>query len=497
MDSRGIYAASSTAEAAPFAAGLRKTLGTIESHLDSWRPLVPAEGAAAFDSVVAEAKSFVTFRSEVARLGEAESPAAASALGNNEANRANRKQFQAAVDALVTDDRAHLDQVTADLAAFRSERATVIVLVAAIGILAGAGVASWIGLRTISRPLTSVTGVLERVSEGDFNASIPARIGRDEISRLWRTVERLRDALKAAEDLRADQRRREADAVEQRRQDTDALTRRFRSEVGDLIDQVAQSSRTLLAAAETLAADAEATSQRSASVASASEQTSGSVQAVAGASQELSASIAEIGRQITDASGLISETVGEARATDEEVKALADGTSRIGVIVAMIQAIAEQTNLLALNATIEAARAGDAGRGFAVVASEVKALANQTAKATQDIEAQMTAIQTATARTVSRIADISARISTLDGITGAVAAAAEQQNAATGEIASRIQDAAGGAGHVATVIQDVQATALRSGSASRELLAQATTLGAKAGDLQAKLDSFLTSVRAA
>ncbi|WP_175577750.1 methyl-accepting chemotaxis protein [Mongoliimonas terrestris] len=497
MESRGIYAAADQEAAKPFAAGLRKVLGNIDAHLADWQSKISADEKAVFEPVLAKSKEFIAFRTEVARLAEEESPQAANALGNNEANRTNRKQFQASIDALVETDQGALDAVVSSLEAFHTQRAQLILVIAGVGIVLGAGIATFIGLRTIVRPLRAVTTVLERVSEGDYSAKVAETAGRDEIGRLWRTISRLTTALKAAEDTRAAQRQRDADMVAERLAETEALTNRFRSEVGGLIDEVASASRTLIGAAEVLAGDAAATSERSASVARASNETSGSVQAVASASQELSASIAEIGRQISDASQLINQAVGEAHATDEEVKALADGTSRIGVIVAMIQAIAEQTNLLALNATIEAARAGDAGRGFAVVASEVKALANQTAKATQDIEAQMGAIQSSTARTVSRIADISGRISTLDTITGAVAAAAEQQNAATGEIASRITEAANGAGHVAAVIEDVQKTAVKSGTASREVLAAATRLGTQANELQSKLDRFLSSMKAA
>ncbi|CAI9402965.1 hypothetical protein ANOBCDAF_01016 [Pleomorphomonas sp. T1.2MG-36] len=497
MDSRGIYAAKSTDASKPFAEGIAKNLKAIDELLGDWSSRVPDDRKSAFDAVVAKAKEFQTFRTETARLGVEESPAAANEQGNNDANRNNRKQLQADVDKLVELDRQDLDAVRASIGEYYVAGRRTLIIFAVIGILAGIGIASWIGTAKIAGPLKRVNGALSLLTQGKMDVSIPAKVGRDEIGVLWSTVGTFRDTLVETERLKAAQ----ANVEEQRRAEQkallDRLAREFETEVGEVLATVSQTAQSTLKAAEVMVADAEETSGRSMAVASASEQTSANVQAVAGASEELSSSIAEIGRQISEASTLIGAAVEQARLTDHDVRSLADSASKVGTIVAMIQAIAEQTNLLALNATIEAARAGEAGRGFAVVASEVKALASQTAKATQDIEAQMGTIQSATQQSVEKIADISRRIADLDHITSSISGAATQQNAATGEIARNISEAAVGAAEVAQTIVGVRTTAEKSGAASRDLLDRMSHLAKQSAALEQKVAAFVGTIRAA
>ena len=497
MDSRGIYAAKDVEKAKPFAEGIVKGLKQIDELLGDWSSRVPDDRKAAFDAVVAKAKEFQTFRTETARLGVEESPAAANEQGNNEANRNNRKQLQAEVDKLVDLDRQDLDAVRASIEEYYVAGRRTLIIFAVVGILAGIGIASWIGTAKIAGPLKRVNGALSHLTQGKMDVSIPEKVGRDEIGVLWSTVGTFRDTLVETERLKAAQ----ANVEEQRRAEQkallDRLAREFETEVGEVLATVNQTAQSTLKAAEVMVADAEETSGRSMAVASASEQTSANVQAVAGASEELSSSIAEIGRQISEASTLIGAAVEQARLTDHDVRSLADSASKVGTIVAMIQAIAEQTNLLALNATIEAARAGEAGRGFAVVASEVKALASQTAKATQDIEAQMGTIQGATQQSVEKIADISRRIADLDHITSSISGAATQQNAATGEIARNISEAAVGAAEVAQTIVGVRTTAEKSGAASRDLLDRMSHLAKQSAALEQKVSAFVGTIRAA
>ncbi len=497
MDSRGIYAAANQEKAKPFADGINKSLKEIDTLLADWSQRVPPERKADFDAVVAKAQEFKGFRSETARLGVEETPAAANEQGNNDANRNNRKQFQADVDKLVAADQEDLAAVRASIEAYYVDGRRDLILLAVIGIVAGTAVAFWIGSSKIARPLRSVNAALSRLTQGDLSVEVPATVSKDEIGMLWQTVGSFRSALSEAEQLRAAQADAEASRKAEQKAMLDQLAQKFHSEVGEVIEMVSQTAQSTLKAAEVMVSDAEATSSRSMAVASASEQTSANVQAVAGASEELSSSIAEIGRQIGEASTLIGEAVEQARRTDQDVRSLADSASKVGTIVAMIQAIAEQTNLLALNATIEAARAGEAGRGFAVVASEVKALASQTAKATQDIEAQMGTIQGATQQSVDKIADISRRIADLDHITSSIAGAASQQNAATGEIARNISEAAVGAQEVAQTIVGVRMTAEKSGSASRDLLERMKVLASQSDALEHKVATFVKSIRAA
>ncbi|SCM72349.1 Methyl-accepting chemotaxis protein [uncultured Pleomorphomonas sp.] len=497
MDSRGIYAAKDNETAKPFADGIGKGLKAIDTLLDEWSARVPADRKGAFDAVVAKSKEFRTFRTETARLGTEVSPAAANEQGNNEANRSNRKQLQADVDKLIDLDRQDLEAVRASIDDYYVAGRRTLIIFAVVGILAGIGIASWIGTAKIAGPLNRVNGALADLTQGRMDVAIPVRIGRDEIGLLWATVATFRDTLVETERLKAAQADAEAERRAEQKALLDRLAREFESEVGEVLAAVTQTAQSTLKAAEMMVTDAEETSGRSVAVASASEQTSANVQAVAGASEELSSSVAEIGRQIGEASTLIGAAVEQARRTDHDVRSLADSASKVGTIVAMIQAIAEQTNLLALNATIEAARAGEAGRGFAVVASEVKALASQTAKATQDIEAQMGTIQGATQQSVEKIADISRRIAELDHITSSIAGAAEQQNAATGEIARNISEAAVGAAEVASTIVGVRTTAEKSGTASRDLLDRMSHLARQSEALEQKVSAFVGTIRAA
>jgi methyl-accepting chemotaxis protein len=232
-------------------------------------------------------------------------------------------------------------------------------------------------------------------------------------------------------------------------------------------------------------------------VAAASEEASTNVQAVASATEELSSSITEISRQVQESARVANEAVGQARVTTERVSELSRAATRIGDVVELINTIAGQTNLLALNATIEAARAGEAGRGFAVVASEVKALAEQTAKATGEIGQQIASIQTATEHSVGAIKDISGTIEKLSEISSTIAAAVEEQGAATQEISRNVQQAAEGTHQVSANITDVQRGANETGSASSQVLAAAQSLSGDSNRLKLEVGNFLDTVRAA
>jgi methyl-accepting chemotaxis protein len=221
------------------------------------------------------------------------------------------------------------------------------------------------------------------------------------------------------------------------------------------------------------------------------------VQAVASATEELSSSVSEIGRQVQESSNIASQAVRQAQQTDARINELSQAAGRIGDVVKLITAIAEQTNLLALNATIEAARAGEAGRGFAVVASEVKQLASQTAKATEEISAQIASMQTATQDSVGAIKEIGGTIGRISEIAGAIAAAVQEQGAATGEIARNVGEAAKGTAEVASNITAVNRGAGETGSASAQVLISAQSLSAESDHLKAEVEKFLSTVRAA
>jgi len=499
MESRGIYASDTTEQAAPFAQGLMRRLDAIDALLDEWSQIVPASGEdrVLFEAVRARTAEFRAFRAETARLGANVDPALANVQGNNDANRSNRRAYQEEINAVVDKNRVELDAIKAELAAFYETRFMVLLIIAVAGVAAGLGLGLFIAVFQVSRPLKNVTHVLEQVSKGHLSVEVPAVRTRDEIGQLWTTVGVLRATLNEAQALKADQEQAEARQRAAQRETMIHTAEQFESEVGALIEDVFQAAGRVYKAAGVVNSNATRSSEESTSAAAACEETSANVQSVAGASEELSASIQEISRQISDASSLIGQAVSTARATDADVRALAENASKVGEVVSLIHGIAEQTNLLALNATIEAARAGEAGKGFAVVANEVKALATQTAKATGDIEAQMTAIQAATGHTVDRIADIVKRISDLDALTGGVATSAEQQGAATSDIAHSIQEAAAAAGQIASTVEALKQISDGNGEASSQLLEACETLNGRADQLRTEMTRFVSGIKAA
>ncbi|HLB79979.1 MAG TPA: globin-coupled sensor protein [Dongiaceae bacterium] len=275
------------------------------------------------------------------------------------------------------------------------------------------------------------------------------------------------------------------------------LAKNFEGSVKGIVDTVSSAATELQSSAQSMSATAEETSRQSTAVAAASEEASTNVQTVASATEELSASVAEISRQVTQSTQIAAKAVADAQATNRTVENLDAAAKKIGEVVQLISDIASQTNLLALNATIEAARAGEAGKGFAVVASEVKSLANQTARATEDIGAQIRAIQSEVGQSVTAIKGIGATIQEISEISTAIATAVEEQGAATQEIARNVQQAAAGTQEVSTNITGVTQAAGETGQAAGQVLSAAEELGRQSNVLQKQVDQFIASIRAA
>jgi methyl-accepting chemotaxis protein len=349
----------------------------------------------------------------------------------------------------------------------------------------------------VSRPIAAMTQIMLRLARGDMSAEISGADRKDEIGKMASAVVVFKDNALETERMRTRQMEADRLAAEQRKLDMHRLADAFEGAVGEIVETVSSAATELEASASTLTSAADRAQQQTTAVAAASEQASTNVRSVAAASEELSSSVTEISRQVQESARMAHEAVDQARMTNDRVSELSKAAARIGDVVELINTIAGQTNLLALNATIEAARAGEAGRGFAVVASEVKALAEQTAKATGEIGQQINGIQAATQESVGAIKEISGTIERLSEISSTIAAAVEEQGAATQEISRNVQQAAQGTQEVSSNITDVQHSATETGSASSQVLSAAQSLSQDSNRLKLEVGKFLTTVRAA
>ncbi|MEH2608238.1 methyl-accepting chemotaxis protein [Bradyrhizobium sp. AZCC 1693] len=351
-------------------------------------------------------------------------------------------------------------------------------------------------MRQVIGPLVRLTGVTLRLADRELDVAIPDGDRKDEIGTMANALQIFKDALIAKK--RADEdAARNAEAQLERGRRVNGITRDFEAVIGDIVSTVSSAATELEGSASTLNTTADRSQTLTTAVAAASDEASTNVQSVASATEELTSSVNEISRQVQESARVAGDAVEQARRTNERVSALSQAASRIGDVVELINSIASQTNLLALNATIEAARAGEAGRGFAVVAAEVKALAQQTAKATGEIHQQIIGVQAATQESVGAIREIGDTIGKLSEISSTIAAAVEEQGAATQEIARNVQQAAHGTQKVSTNISDVQQGASETGSASSQVLSAAQLLASDSSRLKLEVSKFLEAVRAA
>ncbi|QCG89832.1 HAMP domain-containing methyl-accepting chemotaxis protein [Azospirillum sp. TSH100] len=348
----------------------------------------------------------------------------------------------------------------------------------------------------VTRRLGSLTSTVVRLADGDLGVDIAYSKLPDEIGAMARAIQVLKESAVERVRLEADQETQRA-AREKRTATVERMVHDFDSTVSAILNSVSGASAQLSETADSMATLAEETSRQASASTSAAEQTSMNVQTVASATEEMTASIREISEQVSRSNSVAAQAVREAQDTTGSVRNLAGEVARIGEVVKLIQSIASQTNLLALNATIEAARAGEAGKGFAVVASEVKQLANQTAKATEDISAQIDSVQNATQGTVSAIEGIGGTISTMNEIAATIAAAIEEQSATTAEISRNVQQAAQGTGEVSGNIAQVHEAAAQTGQAASLVLDASTGLTRQAADLRREIETFLSGIRAA
>jgi methyl-accepting chemotaxis protein len=402
-------------------------------------------------------------------------------------------------DAVLTKDielnNKGADKAAQDAADSYASALMMLATILAAAVILGVGISAYL-VRDVSSGIASIVTPMQALGKGDLSAEVPHQGEKTEIGAMADTLQVFKQALiakKAADQAAA----ADAEAKIERGRRVDGITRNFESVIGEIVQTVSSASTQLEASAGTLSATAERSQTLTSSVASASGEASANVQSVASATEELSSSVTEIGRQVQESARMATDAVGQARVTNDRVSQLSKAASRIGDVVELINTVAGQTNLLALNATIEAARAGEAGRGFAVVASEVKALAEQTAKATGEISQQITGIQGATQESVNAIKEISGTIERLAEISSAIAAAVEEQGAATQEISRNVQQAARGTQQVSSNISDVQRGASETGAASSQVLSAAQSLSGDSNRLKLEVGRFLDSVRAA
>ncbi|CAA7626161.1 Methyl-accepting chemotaxis protein [Candidatus Terasakiella magnetica] len=353
-------------------------------------------------------------------------------------------------------------------------------------------IATWVG-RGITRPLGDVTVAIDRLTKDEHGLEILHTERKDEIGALARGLMIFRNHIEAAALASAEKlRKQEADLARQRR--IERLANEFDHKISAVVKSVSAASAQMQSTSQSMSAIAEQTSRQSAAVAEAAHQAAMSVQTVAAATEELHASEAEIARQVEVSNERTRTAVDEAGRSSGIVSGLTAAAGRIGEVVQLINDIASQTNLLALNATIEAARAGEAGKGFAVVANEVKHLANQTAKATEDISSQIQEVQGAAQQAADAIAAIVVTINGIDETSAVVALAVEQQSAATSEIARNIEQAATGTSEVSTNISDVSDAAHSAGNTAHEVLAAASDLSNQASALRHEVEVFLRAI---
>jgi methyl-accepting chemotaxis protein len=338
---------------------------------------------------------------------------------------------------------------------------------------------------------------MDGLAKGDLSVEVPFVERRNEIGHISRSLAVFKDRLIDAEKLRAKREGATAHAVAERKSAMNRIASEFEENVGGIVAGAASAATKMQRSAESLSAIAKETSRQSTTVAAAAQQTTANVQTVAAAAEELSTSGQEISRQIAHSSSMARSAVAQADRTNEMVEGLLEATQKIGEVMGLIQNIAAQTNLLALNATIEAARAGEAGKGFAVVASEVKALATQTAKATEEIADQIQAIRDATGSTVGAIREIGATIGQIDEIATTIAAAVEEQGGSTMEIARSVQQAAQGTEGVMQNIAGVIEASGHVGTSAELVLASAAELAKQSERLKHEVENFLVTVRAA
>ena len=493
MESRGVYMSTDPATVKKYGDGLLKFNDRILDVVKNWQALVQDDDAAQFATFKKRIEQFVEFRKELVRRGVEINAAAGREWGDNDANREVRSALNKDLEALsrVYAERSKKLALQTDANHMMAFILTCLGGLALVAVVFGVMIIA----RSIARPLSTITDTIKRVADGAEGIEVPHTGRSDEIGALARAIQIFQQAMDRNRNLNS-QVLQDSEARDQRARQMEASVEAFRTAIGGVLRAVTDNATSMRSTAETIANVSSDASGRAVAASGATEQASQNVSAVAGAAEELSASVEEIGRQVRQSAGAVEQAGLRTEKSVAEIEGLAAATQRIDGVLNLIQAIAEQTNLLALNSTIEAARAGDAGRGFAVVAHEVKALAEQTAKATAEIGQNVGLIQTSTRNSVDAVREIGNAVREINEVTSIIANAIAQQDAATREISANAQLAAQGNGTLVVNIGSLSEAIGTTSTAAASVLTASSDLTATAETLSREVEKFFRDLRA-
>ncbi len=492
MELRGVYMSTEKDVVKKYGEGLLKFNDNILNVVKRWEAIVEADDAEQFAAFKKRIEQFIEFRKELVRRANEISPAAGREWGDNDANRSVRSALNKDLEAL-SKVYAERGKKIAAQAEVNRELSFLLTCLGGVALLL-VGIGIVIIARSIARPLSVITATIKQVAEGAENVEVPHTARADEIGALARAIQIFQEAMERNRNLNSQV---SADSVAraERSRHIEASVEEFRGAIGAVLNSVHQNASAMRQTAESITRVTSDASDRAMAATGATTQAAGNVSAVAGAAEELSASVQEIGRQVRQSASAVEQTGQRTEKSVCEIESLAAATQRIDGVLQLIQAIAEQTNLLALNATIEAARAGDAGRGFAVVAHEVKALAGQTAKATEEIGQNVGLIQSSTRNAVDAVREIGTAVREINDITSAIAGAVGQQDAATREISVNAQSAAQGNETLVSNIVSLRDAIGETNTAAGSVLSASNELNAMAETLSREVEKFFHSLR--